>query len=103
MTVLFHAKLIAYFFFKYWTGLQHYVIRGDTADGLPLSQKLLPEYLKDLGYSTHLVGKWHLGHATKLFSPTFRGFDTHFGCWLASQDYYDHTSTDAVKFALIDK
>lgn len=77
-------------------GLQHYVIRGDTADGLPLSEKLLPEYLKDLGYSTHLVGKWHLGHAWQVYTPTFRGFDTHFGYWLGSQDHYDHTSTDAV-------
>ncbi|ODM97123.1 Arylsulfatase B [Orchesella cincta] len=76
-------------------GLQHYVIRGDTASGLPLSEKILPEYMKELGYSTHLVGKWHLGHAERVYSPTYRGFDSHYGYWLGNQDYYDHTSTDA--------
>ncbi|CAL8131486.1 unnamed protein product [Orchesella dallaii] len=76
-------------------GLQHYVIRGDTATGLPLSEKILPEYMRELGYSTHLVGKWHLGHAERVYSPTYRGFDSHFGYWLGYQDYYDHTCADA--------
>lgn len=77
-------------------GLQHNVILGDTADGLPLNEKLLPEYMKELGYSTHLVGKWHVGHATEAFTPTFRGFDSHYGFWLAEQDYYEHASADGV-------
>ena len=36
---------------KYWA------IDLDTPNGLTLEKKLLPEYLKDLGYSTHLIGK----------------------------------------------
>lgn len=39
----------------------------------------LPEVLKDAGYSTHHIGKWHLGFATELAWPLAQGFDTFFG------------------------
>lgn len=49
-----------------------------TVAGLPLSQTTLPQVLKQAGYKTGAVGKWHLG-AHPQFHPNRRGFDEYFG------------------------
>jgi len=49
------------------------------AGGLPDSEWTLAEALKDSGYKTHMVGKWHLGYKQKKFLPVNQGFDTWFG------------------------
>jgi len=41
--------------------------------GLPLTEKLLPARLREAGYHTALIGKWHLGTAPD-FRPLARGF-----------------------------
>lgn len=56
--------------------------------GLNTSMTLLPQRLRNLGYRTHLVGKWHLGYCNKAYTPTERGFDSFYGFYLGSQDYY---------------
>ena len=76
--------------------MQHLVILAPEPRGLPLSETLMPEYLKAAGYATHAVGKWHLGFHRREYTPTYRGFDSHYGYWNGYQDYYDHTMTETV-------
>lgn len=73
------------------TGMQHLVILEPEPWGLPLNETILPQHLKRNGYATHAVGKWHLGFFRKEYTPTYRGFDTHYGYWQGLQDYYQHT------------
>lgn len=50
----------------------------DIVGGIPDSEILFPELLKQAGYSTKLVGKWHLGQQPQ-FHPLKHGFDEWFG------------------------
>lgn len=50
----------------------------DNKEGLPLSERLLPQYLQSGGYKTGWIGKWHLG-ASPEHSPSAAGFDETYG------------------------
>lgn len=51
---------------------------GEAGSGLPMSEKIFPQYLKPAGYATAQFGKWHLG-PDLAWSPALRGFDEVFG------------------------
>ncbi|KAH3765094.1 Arylsulfatase I [Pelomyxa schiedti] len=80
------------------TGIGPMIINLDKGYGLPPGEHTLAESLKDAGYATHIVGKWHLGFCDVRYFPTARGFDTWFGFSGASQDYYTHYSSDVNPF-----
>lgn len=55
--------------------------------GLPLSEKTIAERLKESGYVSGLIGKWHLGHEAH-FHPLKRGFDEFWGYPGGGHDYF---------------
>ena len=59
----------------------------DSARGLPLTERTIADILAEYGYSTGLVGKWHLGIEDR-FHPTRRGFNEFFGMRRGSGPYF---------------
>lgn len=74
--------------FRY--GLQSFVIPSALTYGLPTEEWLLPQALKEAGYRTAILGKWHIGHGDRAFWPRQRGFDHHYGYLTSELDYFEH-------------
>ncbi len=74
------------------SGMQH-VVMPHSDFGLPQSEVTIAEILKDAGYATGMVGKWHLGHRDEHW-PTAHGFDEFFGVAYSNDmqpfDLYHH-------------
>jgi arylsulfatase A-like enzyme len=62
----------------------------DKKYGMPTEQVTMAEMLKDNGYYTALIGKWHLGHRKENL-PNAQGFDYFFGHQRGCIDNYSHT------------
>jgi arylsulfatase len=56
------------------------VLFPDTPTGLPTEETTLAEVLKQAGYETGLIGKWHLGHASP-YLPDNHGFNYFYGLY----------------------
>lgn len=74
--------------FRY--GLQTIVIPTAADYGLDTAEWLMPQCLGEAGYSTAIIGKWHLGHADKKYWPKQRGFDYQYGAMIGELDYFTH-------------
>lgn len=55
------------------------VIPNNKGYGLNLTETLVSQHLKSVGYATHAVGKWHLGLFEYEYTPTYRGYDSFYG------------------------
>ncbi|XP_072035661.1 arylsulfatase J-like [Amphiura filiformis] len=75
-------------------GLQHHVIDVSQPSCLPSDEVTLADELQDVGYSTHAVGKWHLGFYKEDCLPTNRGFETFFGMYSSTMDHYTYLRHD---------
>jgi len=71
-------------------GLQTGAIPSAHTYGLATDEWLLPQALKQAGYETAIVGKWHLGHGKREYWPRQRGFDYQYGPLLGEIDYFTH-------------
>lgn len=84
-------------------GLQISVIRPWADYGLPLTERLLPQVLKDAGYTTAICGKWHLGSCSPEYLPTNRGFDHQYGGYTGALDHFKHTRNGSLDWNRDDK
>lgn len=60
---------------------------NDASVGTPLSEKMISEALKEQGYATSAIGKWHVGDHPSLQPPN-QGFDHWFGFAGGSMNYW---------------
>jgi len=74
----------------------HQGVHGPFVDSSPnalaLDEVLLPQKLQEAGYKTAMVGKWHLGFKSWAYTPQERGFESFYGFYAGSQDYWNHES-----------
>jgi len=65
--------------------------KGNPILGLPPEHPTLASRLREAGYATALIGKWHLGFAPH-FGPRKSGYDYFFGSHAGGVDYFSHCS-----------
>ena len=69
------------------TGIMPHLGLQNDGQRVPESVVMLPQVMKAAGYSTHHIGKWHLGMLRTWQHPTSRGFDTSVGFMNGGEDY----------------
>jgi arylsulfatase A-like enzyme len=67
-------------------------LAGKTDVGLPPEHPTLPSLLRDAGYATALIGKWHLGVLPR-FGPLQSGYQQFWGFRTGALDYYTHRNS----------
>ncbi len=66
--------------------------RGSATLGLPPQHPTLPSLLRDAGYRSALIGKWHLGFPPH-FGPLRSGYEEFFGPMSGGVDYFTHADS----------
>ncbi len=70
--------------------------------GLPLDQNTIADYLKDLGYVTAIIGKWHMGNADR-FHPLQRGFDYFYGMREGARSYWAYDKPEEEPYKRLER
>ncbi len=66
--------------------------QGSTTLGLPPAHPTLPSLLRQIGYRTALIGKWHLGYPPA-FGPLRSGYEEFYGPMSGGVDYFTHKNS----------
>src|SRR5262245_236189 len=72
----------------------------DANFGLPLTEVTLAQRIKDAGYTTGMVGKWHLGQERQ-FNPMSRGFQEYYGFLGGARSYFPYDVVPNVNQAML--
>jgi len=78
--------------FPYQNGFQNVEVQVANHYGVPMSNRLLPQYLQEIGYKTVMYGKWNIGHCNAKYLPSERGFDHFIGYLGPGHGYANHLS-----------
>lgn len=70
--------------------------KGETRQtGLDIDELTFADYMKNAGYATGIVGKWHLGYRID-FNPLYQGFDYFRGYVSGNVDYHSHVDGSGI-------
>lgn len=76
-------------------GLEEPIATGNENLGLDPEHPTLPSLLREQGYRTSLVGKWHLGLSDR-FGPLNSGYESFYGVPFGAADYFRHSQAAGV-------
>ena len=74
---------------RFRIGLEEPLVANNSNVGLEPNQQTIASLLKQSGYDTALLGKWHLGFRPE-WGPNAHGFDEFFGILAGAGDYFVH-------------
>lgn len=63
--------------------------------GVPSKNTLMPAHMSELGYASHVIGKWNIGHCNSGYMPWNRGAETFLGYFTTGIEYYSHHVYDS--------
>lgn len=73
--------------YSHHTGVHNWLVPVGNI-GVGLDEVFISEKMKEAGYATHMVGKWHLGHHKWDYLPNYRGFDSYYGMLTGGGCYF---------------
>ena len=77
--------------YPYRYGLHEHIVLDQSYTGIPAEEKTIAEKMKEAGYKTSIIGKWHVGGHKQSYLPHNKGFDHSFVCINGAISYWNYT------------